>query len=598
MSEQLAPHDMTAPERPDHDTAVPERPDHNVPATERSRHDAPAVAGAGYDPGVPASIAYPALTLPELLRRAAREYPDRTATILAGATLSYRELDELVDACAAGLIAAGVAPGDRVAVLLPNVPQFIIAFYGILRAGAVAVLCNILYTAPELAHQLADSGAETLIALDLFMPTVRAALAVKADPTAHAVRVRRILRADPAVYLPPLPSLVYRLRRLRAHASAAEQGLGVASFDALVRRHRRRRYVEATRGPEEVAALLYTGGTTGVAKGAMLSQRNLLANALQIWNWNPTARRGQEVCLCMVPFFHSSALTACLNLSIYGAATMVLLPRFVPAQVVKAIRRYRATYWCGHPHMFRAVAELTERRKADFSSLRLCISGGDYLPPALQQYVQRQTGCLLYQAYGMTETGPVTLCQPLQRPPIPGSIGLPFPDTEARLDPAVVNDGGDPAVGELLVRGPQIMSGYWGRPDETALVLKDGWMRTGDVARVDAAGNYYIVDRLKDVILVDTLNIYPSAVEDVLCAHPRVREAAVVGLPDERHGQCLVAYVVPVGEPGEALTRDILAHCSARLAAFKVPARIEYRAALPKTSLGKIPRRELRRSDP
>lgn len=574
MSEYVAKHEITTPAPSVQDTA--------------------GVARAGYDPGVPASIDYPALALPELLRQAARGYPERTATIFAGATLSYHELDELVDACAAGLITAGVAPGDRVAVLLPNVPQFIIAFYGILRAGGVAVLCNILYSPPELAHQLADSGAETLIALDLFMPTVRAALAAQTERGQTAPRVRRILRADPVVYLPLLPSLPYRLRRLHTRASAAEQGLGVRSFDALVRRSMHRRYVEATRDPAETAAILYTGGTTGVAKGAMLSHHNLVINTLQIWYWNTTARRGQEVCLCMVPFFHSSALTACLNLSIYSVATMVLLPRFVPAQVVRAIKQYRATYWCGHPFMFRAVAELADRRKADFTSLRLCISGGDYLPPALQGYVEQRTGCQLYQAYGMTETGPVTLCQPLQRPPVPGSIGLPFPDTEARLDSAVVGDGGDPDVGELLVRGPQVMSGYWGRPDETALVLDDGWMRTGDVARVDAAGYYYIVDRLKDVILVDTLNVYPSAVEDVLCAHPRVREAAVVGLPDERHGQRLVAYLVPVGEPGEALTRDILAHCSAKLAAFKVPSRIEYRAALPKTSLGKILRRELR----
>jgi long-chain acyl-CoA synthetase len=576
---------------------------------------------AGYEPGVPRHIEYPRQALPTLLRIAARRYPRRAATVFQGARVSYRELHRLADACAAGLRAAGVRPGDRVALVLPNLPQFPIAFYGALRAGAVVVACNPLYTAHELAYQLADSGAETVIALDRFVPVVQHAMTVAVE-AGTPTTVRRIYSADVAPFLPPALRIAYRLKGIRS--PQRHRGTEAQRFEGMLKEYRGRRCEGVARAPEDLAVLQYTGGTTGRAKGAMLTHGNLLANAIQTWSWSKEGRRGAEVNLCVAPFFHIYGLTVGLNLSVYAGATMVLVPRFQIEEVVKAIRRYRPTMWPAVPTMYAAVAKLAERGTLDCKSLRICISGGAPLPLEVQQRFERLTGGSLVEGYGLSEAGPVTHCNPVRGVRVPGSIGLPFPDTEARLDPDALPGNTDPKLGELLVCGPQVMAGYWNRPEDTAAVLQEGWLRTGDIARVDADGYYYIVDRAKDVIIAGGFNIYPREVEEVLYAHPAVQEAVVVGVPDEYRGETVKAFIVPGNADGKdgaddadragvaqgvfsgvsadghgigdmrAMEESILAHCRARLAPYKVPKQIEFREALPTSAVGKLLRRALR----
>jgi long-chain acyl-CoA synthetase len=587
-----------------------------------------------YDPGVPTSIEYPPLPLPSFLRAAARLYPRHAAIIFEGARISYRELDRLADACAAGLRAAGIAPGDRVALVLPNLPQFPIAFYGALRAGAVVVACNPLYTPPELAHQLADCGATTVIALDRFVPTVDKACAIS------ATAVSRIFSADVAPFLPPHLRAAYRLKRTTdrihfprrpgtgasSHHAPGGKDMAVSSFETLLKDFRDRPCQEAERTPGDLAVLQYTGGTTGRPKAAMLTHANLVANTLQTWSWDVGGKHGREVILCVAPFFHIYGLTVGLNLAVYGGATMVLQPRFKAEVVARAIKRYRPTMLPGVPTMYVAIADLAEKQGLDCSSLRVCVSGAAPLPLEVQQRFEQLTGGSLVEGYGLSEASPVTHCNPILGTRVAGSIGLPYPDTEARIDPDVLRrddrqyEGGpstasDPCIGELLVRGPQVMRGYWNRPEETAAVLQDGWLRTGDIARVDERGYYTVVDRAKDVIIAGGFNVYPREVEEVLYAHPAVYEAVVIGVPDPYRGETVKAVIVlreeqatatpapamahpqtPAGEPAdrEQLRAHITAYCREHLAAYKVPKQIEFRDDLPKSMIGKILRRALR----
>jgi long-chain acyl-CoA synthetase len=348
--------------------------------------------------------------------------------------------------------------------------------------------------------------------------------------------------------------------------------------------------------------LQYTGGTTGTAKGAMLTHANLVANTLQVAAWSPRLERGKEVILCVAPFFHIYGLTVALNLAVFSGATMVLLPRFQVEGVAKAIARYRPTLWPGVPTMYVALSDLVEKTGLDCRSLKICISGAAPLPLEVQQRFERLTGGALVEGYGLSEASPVTHCNPVDGKRVTGSIGLPYPDTEARLDPSILPGNDDPMLGELVIRGPQVMRGYWNRPDETAAVLQDGWLRTGDIARVDAQGYYYIVDRAKDMIIAGGFNIYPREVEEVLYMHPRVREATIIGVPDAYRGQTVKAYIVLRDDadyaPDEHGTRlDIERFCRERLAPYKIPKQIEFRAELPKTMIGKILRRALRDED-
>jgi long-chain acyl-CoA synthetase len=588
----------------------------------------PPPAHLAYEPGVPATIDYPRQPLHALLRAASGQHPNRTAVVFQGATTTYEELDRLADACAAGLQAAGVNRGDRVALVLPNIPQYPIAVYGALRAGGVIVGCNPLYTAHELAFQLADSGAETVIVLDRFLAKVEQAIMLAHNSTKPCA-VKRIYVADVAPFLPAALRVALWVKRRKDQVASFRPGtrkapgarpvnaLEPASFEELLNQYRGTSYHEVDAAPEDLAALQYTGGTTGGPKGAMLTHGNLLANTLQVRSWSPELQPGAEIILCVAPFFHIYGLTVALNVAVSNGATMVLLPRFKIEEVAAAIKRYRPTLWPAVPTMYAALADLIEKSGVDCRSLKICISGAAPLPLDVQQRFERLTGSALVEGYGLSEASPVTHCNPVRGKRVAGSIGVTYPDTEARLDTTVVPENDDPALGELLVRGPQVMRGYWNRPAETAAVLQDGWLRTGDIARVDANGYYYIVDRAKDIIIAGGFNIYPREVEEVLYLHPQIREAVVVGMPDHYRGQTVKAFIVPRDAPSEdgvtaaetqvrplndaaasvALRAEIDRFCRERLAAYKVPKHIEFRAELPKSAIGKHLRRILRDED-
>lgn len=536
-----------------------------------------------YDPGVPPHLEYPSMPLGEVLRRAARTYPDRGGVVFFGRRISFPELDRMADRFAAGLQRLGVRKGTAVSLHLPNCPQFVVAYYGVLRAGGVVVPHNPLYTEREITHQLQDSGAEVAVTLSLLYPRVAAA--------ARAVGVRSVVFTGIHEFMPPLFRLLYPPRaRREGQWVDVRPGPGVHTFSELLR-PASPPSVEVS--PDEPAVYLYTGGTTGVPKAAVLTHRNLVSNLLQTVSWDPQLRPGEETTLAVLPFFHSYGMTAVMNFSLWLGATMVLVPRFDVGMVLRALRRHRPTVFHGVPTMYIALLNAPGWRPQDFQSVRAGISGAMGLPVEVQQQWERATGGKLVEGYGLTEASPVTHCNPLYGLRKPGSIGIPVPDTDAQVvDPETGAPLPVGEVGELCVRGPQVMAGYRNQPDETARALRDGWLHTGDMARMDEDGFFYVVDRKKEMINVGGLKVFPREVEEVLYRHPAVREAAAVGVPDPARGEVVKAFVTL--KPGaQATEEELVAFCRQHLAPHKVPRSVEFRPELPKTLIGKVLRRAL-----
>ena len=554
-----------------------------------------------FEPGVPAHLEIPEQPLTWLLERTASRYPGRTALIYFGRRLSYEELAHYAHRFATALQRLGVSKGDRVAIALPNIPQFPIAFYGALLAGAVVVQTNPLYTEREMQHQLADAGARVLVMLDMFYPVVRAVR--PQTPLEH------IILTSPADFLPPLLRALYPLSQHRTRS--AEPPLTRKELHDDHTLHIMQTLLESHTGDDggvfaplvpvqaaDLAVLQYTGGTTGLSKGAMLTHRNLLANAMQTRAWIPQAHEGEEVILCVAPFFHAYGLTVGMNFAIDAAASMVLTPpHFDPKAVVKAIRRYHPTLFPGLPTIYLAIMRAAGKHPESLSSIKYCISGAAPLPAQVQAEFETITGGRLVEGYGLSEASPVTHCNPLTDQCRTGTIGLPLPDVEAAI---LDQETGEPVPvgeeGELVVRGPNIMQGYWNRPEETRQVFHQGWMRTGDLGKMDADGYFSIVERVKDVIIASGLKVYPREVEEVLFKHPAVAEAAVAGAPDAYRGETVAAFVVlkPGMEASEETRRELLQYCAQELAAYKVPTLLEFRQSLPKSLIGKVLRRELR----
>lgn len=539
-----------------------------------------------YEPGVPASIPYPDIPLHQNLTDAARDYPQNPATIFFDATLTYQELDALANRFAAGLQRLGVKKGDRVAIYLPNCPQFAIAYYGALRAGAIVVSCNPLYVARELEHQLNDSGSETIVALSKLYPVVKA--------IRDRTPLKRVIVASIKEYFPPILRLLFTLFKEKKEGHVVDTSKDADTFwfqDFLRTAPARPDPVQVE--PQDSACLLYTGGTTGVPKAAELSHRNLVANALQCAVWC-SGRRGQERFLAALPLFHSYGMTTCMNAGIQMASPIILLPQFKLKDVLDAINKHRPTIFPGVPTMYVAINNFPDIADYNLRSIRACISGAAGLPVEVQQKFQQLTGGRLVEGYGLSEASPVTHGNPVFGDCRIGTIGVPFPDTDAKI---VDLDTGTQELppgeaGELIIRGPQVMKGYWNRPDETALVLREGWLYTGDIARRDADGYFQIVDRKKDMIIAGGFNIYPRDVEEVLYQHPKIKEAVVAGVPDEYLGEIVKAYIV-LKEGETATEQEIIEFCRQNLAKYKVPRVVEFRKELPKTMVGKILRRVL-----
>ncbi|MDQ7029369.1 MAG: long-chain fatty acid--CoA ligase [Ardenticatenia bacterium] len=546
-----------------------------------------------YEPGVPESLDYPDDTLDVLLSNTARRFPDRPAIIFFDKQLSYREVDEAVSRFAAALQHLGLEKGDRVAVHMPNCPQFVIAYYGTLRAGGVVVPTNPTYTSRELHHQLNDSGARAIVTLTMTLERVQA---VRDETPVEHVIVTNIKD-----YFPPLLKLLFTLFKEKKEGHAADiRGLPTTYwFLDLLRRHSPESRRPAGTTKDDLAVLGYTGGTTGVPKGAMLLHRNLVANALQVRAWTPGLREGQESVLGALPLFHSYGMTTVMNFAVAVGGAMILLPN--PREldrVLKLIDKYQPTFFPGVPTLYTAINNHPDVRKYNLRSVKYCLSGASSLPVEVQKQFEELTGAKVVEGYGLTETSPVTHANPLNGVRKPGSIGIPVPDTMAKI---VHIETGEELpvgeVGEIIIHGPQVMAGYHNRPRETEATLRTDaegrtWLHTGDVARMDEDGYFYIVDRKKDLIIASGYNVYPREVEEVLYEHPKVLEAAVVGVPHPYRGETVKAFVVL--REGETLNEEeLIQFCRDRLAPYKVPKLVEFRDSLPKTTVGKILRRQL-----
>jgi long-chain acyl-CoA synthetase len=542
---------------------------------------------AHYEPGVPQTLKYPALPLHGLLEQTAARYPERIATIFFGAQLTYRALNAAADRFAYALLSFGLKRGDRVALMLPNCPQFLIAFYGTLKAGGVVTAVNPLYTPRELEHQLNDAEVETLVTLTKFYPTVEA---IRAKTALQRVIVTNIKESFPAAL-----RLLFTLfkERKEGHRVSLRRATAAYWFRDVLSAQSTASAPGIAVDPDDTALLQYTGGTTGTPKGAMLKHAGLVANTLQIRAWLSDFQEAGETMLLVLPLFHVFGMGVCMSVMVHGAGTMILLPQFRTHDVLQAMTKYRATLFPGVPSMYVALNNSPELGRVNLTSLRHCFSGAAPLPQEVQQRFEAHIGGRLVEGYGMTEAN-ACIITPLRGARKPGSIGIPIPDVEARIaDLATGTQTLPPGeVGELVVRCRQQMQGYWHKPEETAHMLRDGWVYTGDIARMDDEGFFYLVDRKKEMILSGGFNVYPRDVEEVLYMHSQVQEAAVIGAPDAFLGESVKAFVVP-REGMSPTPNEIIEFCRQHLVAYKVPKQVEFRASLPKTLIGKVLRRVL-----
>ncbi len=548
-----------------------------------------------YEAHVPPSLEYPTTPLPMALRETAQRCPDVPAMIFKGRRITYREHDAAVDKFAAALQALGVHKGDRVAVHLPNCPQFIIAYYAALRVGAIVVPCNPIYTARELLHQLRDSGATVMVTLSSTYPIVRQ---VRGQTALRHVVVARI-----KTYFPPALRLLFTLllEKKSGHRLSLKGETDVSWFEDLLE--------HASPAPQPVpitlddtAVLMYTGGTTGLSKGAELTHRNILVNAHMVLVW-VNAQEARDATLSALPLFHSYGMTCCMNPGALRAGTAILIPdpRDL-TDILKSIHAFHPSFYPGVPAMYAAIINHPKVARYNLRSLKVCNSGAAPLPVEVQKRFGELTGARLIEGFGLSESSPITHSNTAYGENRIGTIGIPWPDTEARIVDADTGERVLPPgeVGELVVRGPQVMRGYWNQPAETAQVLRPDpaggrpWLHTGDLAIMDKDGFFQIVDRKKDMILgAGGYNIYPREIEEVLYAHPKVREAAALGMPVPEKGEEVVAVIaLKAGE--SACPEEIMAYCRQNLAPYKVPKRILFRADLPKTLVGKVLRRALR----
>jgi long-chain acyl-CoA synthetase len=545
---------------------------------------------ASYPKGMPAEIDPDQYrSVAAMLDESCDRFRHRPAFTNMGRTISYDDLDQLSAKFAAFLLNdLKLSKGDRVAIMLPNLLQYPIAIMGVLRAGLTVVNTNPLYTPRELKHQLEDSGARAILVLDNFAKTVAEVIGGTTCKHVICTGVGDLLGFPKAAItnfvvrhvkkMVPAYSIPHAIRFNDALKRGARSALGKVDVD-----------------PDDLAFLQYTGGTTGIAKGAMLTHRNMVSNMLQAYTWiGPNMREGEEVVITALPLYHIFALTAnfLTFVRVGGFSHLITNPRDMPG-FVRDIRAARFTALTGVNTLFAGLLNTPGFDKVDFSQLHLTLGGGMAVQRAVAERWKSVTGCTVAEAYGLTETCPAVCINPLDIPEYNGSIGLPIPSTEVNIqddDGKVLAIG---EIGELCVRGPQVMKGYWNRPEETANVLSvDGWLRTGDIARIDEKGFVYIVDRKKDMILVSGFNVYPNEIEDVVAEMPGVLEVAAVGIPDEKAGEAVKLIVV---RKDANLTEEaIRAHCKANLTGYKRPKLIEFRDSLPKTNVGKILRRELR----
>jgi long-chain acyl-CoA synthetase len=546
-----------------------------------------------YDEGVPTHIDYPQVPLYYFLEESARKYPDKPVTIFKGAAISYREMSQLTDRLAAGLADVGVKKGDRVGIFMPNTPQFVQAYFAVLKLGGVVVATNPLYTQREIEHQVNDAGVEVMLVMSNFYNLIK--------QTQPNTKIRKVVVTNIKEALPPVLSFLFGLTQEKKSGFRVQLAEGDVWMKDLIARHKPEDRPKVEVGPEDIALFQYSGGTTGVSKGAVALHRNLVANSLEMRYWISSAKDGEETVLMAIPLFHVYGMVAGMNFGLACGASLVMIPNPRDLKdVLGSIQKYKPTIFPGVPTLYNAINNHPDvlAGKYNLSSIKACISGSAPLMRETKEKFEALTGGKLFEGFGLSEAPTATHCNPMFGENRSGSIGLPLPDVDVRivsLDDGVT-DLQPGEIGELVIKGPQVMKGYHNMPTETSNALRDGWLFTGDIARMDEDGYFYIVDRKKELIKPGGYQVWPREVEEVIMENPKVLEVGVAGVPDPYRGETVKAWVVL--KPGETATEeDIRTWCKERMAKFKVPTLVEFRSELPKTTVGKILRRELIRQD-
>jgi len=544
-----------------------------------------------YYKDVEEAVDYEKITMMEALYRSAEKYPDNVALIFEGYKLKYAKLIDMAERLATALSAMGVEKGDRVALLLPNTIHNVVSYYAVHRANAIAVQNNPLYSDRELEYQLNDSGSRVLITFDL--------LANRMIDLRSKTKVKQIITCGTGDYLPFPKSMLFPLvakkKGLKPDIKEAKDVYGFKEVLANYAPNPPKLDI----GWEDVACLQYTGGTTGVPKGAMLTHKNLSCNVQQTAEWFPefVKTAPTDIHMGALPFFHSFGMTSAMNLPLWWGSAIVLIPRPEPKALLDAIKDYGVNFLSAVPTMYIGMLNYPELANYDLSCIKGCFSGSAPLPVEVIKQFEELTGAAICEGFGLTETTPVTHINPFGEGANRkiGSIGLPIADTECKI---VDREKGKKEMpigkpGELIIKGPQVMKGYWNMPDETANTLRDGWVYTGDIATMDEEGYFYIVDRKKDMIIASGYNIYPREIDEVLFQHPKVKQACAVGVPDEYRGETVKAFIV-LKDGKTATEEEIVKYCKENLAKYKVPKIVEFRESLPMSAIGKVLRRTLR----
>lgn len=540
-----------------------------------------------YEKAVPATINYEEICMPDILDRRAKQFPDSTALIFQGYKLTYKQFKEMVDRFATCLTDFGIRQGDAVAILLPNVIPCVVAYFAILKIGAVSVMNNPLYTDHELDHQFNDSGSKALVTLDL--------LANRMIDLRQKTKIKQIIYTSIGDYLPFPKNLLFPLiAKKKKLAADVKQAPDVFTWKDCIDKYSPNPPAVKL-GFEDVAMYQYTGGTTGVSKGVMLTHANLSKQVQQLEAWFPQFEKGVEIMLGALPYFHVFGLSTSMNFSVHLGWAQILIPRPQPQPLLEAIRKFKPTFAPLVPTMYIGLLNHRDLKKTNMSCIKGAFSGSAPLPVEVIHDFEKMTGAIIVEGFGLTETTPVTHINPFGGVRKVGSIGLPLSDTECRI--VSLDDGvtdvpvGQP--GELIIKGPQVMKGYKDMPEETAYTLRDGWCYTGDIATMDQDGYFSIVDRKKDMIISGGFNIYPRDIDEVFYQHPKVQEACSIGVPDPKRGENVKVFVVL--KEGETVTREeLMEYCATKLAKYKLPSEIEFRKELPKTNVGKILRKQLR----
>lgn len=542
---------------------------------------------AHYPKETPASIQYDEKSLQSYLIESATHYPEKKALYFMGKELTYSELYTQAKQFANYLQSLGLKKGERVAIMLPNCPQAVISYYGILLAGGIVVQTNPLYTERELEYQINDSDAKIIICLDILVPRV--------SNVQEKTELKHKIVTGIKDYLPFPKNLIYPFIQKREYNMVVkvEQSENTHVWENIMKVTKPEYKKIEINAHQDLALLQYTGGTTGHPKGVMLTHHNLVANLQMCEAWLYKTKPTEETILAVLPFFHVYGMTTVMNFGVKQASKLILMPKFNAEDVLKVIDKQKPTIFPGAPTIYIGLINHPDVSKYDLSSIRACISGSAPLPLEVQQQFEQLTGGRLVEGYGLTETSPVTHANPIWENRINGSIGLPWPDTDARVIRVGTEEEAEIGeIGELAVKGPQVMKGYWKNEEETENTIRAGWFYTGDMGYMDENGYFYIVDRKKDMIIAGGFNIYPREVEDILYEHPAIQEAAVVGIPDPYRGETVKAFIV-LKDGLEVTEENLNTFCRENLAAFKVPRKYEFRNELPKTAVGKVLRRQL-----